>query len=464
MPVNNSKRFVKQSIPTIVGMLFLIVALISGLILFKDGFSGFMPRANPQTTPKDIRISNLTNSSFTVSFYTEEPTFAKINYGVKASSLNNRIRDERDQFQEKTGEYNLHYITLQNLSPETDYYFSIDTEAGEIKGEDGGPFKVATLPVSTASTLAKTLYGNVMASDGSPADGSIIYLKIPGFEELSSLVKSSGSWAISLSEARSIKTRKIESVSDSSNVSLVIKGARNLESIVHETTLSKSQPVEDLKLQKNIANDQATVSPAPENSSSGEVRGVNTTDKVDNDSANSRIINLHELDANENPETVSNPIIRGQAAADSKIKISIHSDNQIETEVTSNSDGWFEVNLENLGESLEPGNHTISYTYMDPDLGLEITKERNFTVSGDSQLIAQAIDDAEAFGSGNPYSTPTPTVEITMEPTAIPTVVVEPLPEAGSGDTTILIIMSGLFFFTAGIASWKMAKVVVEED
>jgi hypothetical protein len=97
----------KKQIPTILGLLILFVALISGVLLFGQGTGVFAPRATPQTTPKNIRISNLTDKSFTVSFYTDESTVAFIKYGEEAKTLNKQASDDRDQLSGVVKDYRL---------------------------------------------------------------------------------------------------------------------------------------------------------------------------------------------------------------------------------------------------------------------------------------------------------------------------------------------------------------------
>ena len=120
-----NQSVLNQKIPTLLGILILVAALVSGLIFFREGTGVFSPRATPQSAPKNIRVTNVTDSSFTVSFYTSEKTSAYVRYGTAASKLGSQASDDRDQFSGNVGSYHLHHITIQGLNPKTNYFFLI---------------------------------------------------------------------------------------------------------------------------------------------------------------------------------------------------------------------------------------------------------------------------------------------------------------------------------------------------
>ena len=122
-------RLMKIQIPTAVGLLVLLGALISGLIFFGDGTGVFAPRATAETTPKNIRITNVKDDSFTITFFTEKATSGFVKYGTEESKLNSQASDDRDQLSGTVGEFNLHHITLRGLNPATDYYFVLGTDS-----------------------------------------------------------------------------------------------------------------------------------------------------------------------------------------------------------------------------------------------------------------------------------------------------------------------------------------------
>ena len=70
--------------------------------------------------PQKVAISNVYNGGFTVSWLTDGSTLGKVFYGTETDDLSNEKNDEA------TGSiFGVHQITLDNLSPATEYFFKI---------------------------------------------------------------------------------------------------------------------------------------------------------------------------------------------------------------------------------------------------------------------------------------------------------------------------------------------------
>src|SRR5260221_13594636 len=94
----------KKNIPTILGLLVLFAGLIGGVFLVRSSnTNSFLPRASPQTTPKNLKIRNITDTSFTVSWITDSNTVGFVRYGTNATALSTTINDDRDQSSGSTG-------------------------------------------------------------------------------------------------------------------------------------------------------------------------------------------------------------------------------------------------------------------------------------------------------------------------------------------------------------------------
>ncbi|HEX9817845.1 MAG TPA: hypothetical protein VGA89_03075, partial [Patescibacteria group bacterium] len=101
MPIIPTKKtktpFAKRQIPTLLGLGILVVSLVAGVLVFGEGPGVFAPRATPETTPKNVRVTNLTDKSFTISFVTEEATSGFVKYGTQEGALRSQASDDRDQ-------------------------------------------------------------------------------------------------------------------------------------------------------------------------------------------------------------------------------------------------------------------------------------------------------------------------------------------------------------------------------
>ena len=112
-----------RRIPGLSGLLFLGVGIIVAYYLAQNN-AIFTGRAAPDNTPTNIRISNITDSSFTVSYTTTDKVLGTINFGTTPNGTTVAI-DDRDQKDGTPKPYHTHHITIKNLTPNTMYYYTI---------------------------------------------------------------------------------------------------------------------------------------------------------------------------------------------------------------------------------------------------------------------------------------------------------------------------------------------------
>lgn len=154
----NSSEVVKTQIYTILGLVFLIIAIpfaIVGMKLYLDATS----YADEQTEPNEIVISNITESGVTISWTTESETEGFIQYGTSADSLNLVANDIRDLGSEYISAYKQHVIDISNLSPTTTYYYRIMSNGEEVGDASSGSF--STFAVNDSVELPDTLKGSI---------------------------------------------------------------------------------------------------------------------------------------------------------------------------------------------------------------------------------------------------------------------------------------------------------------
>ncbi|MBM4431327.1 MAG: hypothetical protein FJ026_13440, partial [Chloroflexi bacterium] len=157
-------------------------------------------------TISEVRVTNVRDTSLTVSWITDIPSDGHVNYGTDPANLDQTAYDDRgaETFDDT------HYVTLEGLLPNTTYYF--DVVSGPTTDDNGGAhYTVATGPTLPLPTV-DTIYGQVFKEDGTtPAEGTIVYITLldhdgSGSPEeaapLSALVDSSGYWYANLGNAR----------------------------------------------------------------------------------------------------------------------------------------------------------------------------------------------------------------------------------------------------------------------
>ena len=182
-----------RQLPTPLGLLVIVLGITLGVFLtLRERRT--RTQAQQPLSPQHIQITNVSDSSITVSWITSQPTSGFISFG-ETPNLGQTGLDDRETETEKTGVYLTHHVTLSNLKPETIYHFKIGS-GRKLFDKDGKTFQAKTAPKNTSLSVSDPAYGQVFKPDGSAAEGAIVYLTIPGCTPLSTLVKASGNWLI----------------------------------------------------------------------------------------------------------------------------------------------------------------------------------------------------------------------------------------------------------------------------
>jgi hypothetical protein len=497
----NRQKFMQKRIPTILGLGVLIVAMVAGVLLFSQGTGVFAPRATPQTTPKKVKITNVTDTSFTVSFVTDESVPSFVKYGNSADQLKNQSGDDRDQISGSVQPYTTHHITVRGLNPTTSYYFTIGTGNNNTFTNQGEPFTVKTAQRTSTQTAAKTIYGSITTESGTPADGAIVYVKHQDAGELSSLVKSSGSWAIPFSNARKTDGSGYATTADEDIILVAVQGTQFAQTAQITTSIANAQPVETIKYGQTTASIPPGTEHAPEitateegssapetasasasSAQAGSATGGTTESELVTTASASAVTTI-DIQAAKAAETVvtttTQPTITGTAVPNVVVTIEVHSETEIVQQVTADASGKYSLDLAALSKNLEPGDHTVTFTYTDPTTGQAVTDTVSFRVTDTSSQLALAN---QPYGSGNPYPIPTPTPSPSPSPSPTASASASPSPSAsssatatssarptlpatdsaipvsGSVGTTLALVFGGLFFIIAGVWSFWISS------
>jgi len=526
-------KLFEKRIPTLLGIGLLIVGLVVGTIVFSSGTGVFAPRATPETTPKNVKLSNITDQGFAVSFITDSPAIGYIKLGTEPNKLKIQVGDDRDQLYGTVDPYPLHHITANGLEPNTTYFFVIGTGGRDLFDNNGQPFSVKTGARLGAPPKATTLYGAVSTAQSTPAEGSIVYATLEGAGTLSQLVQKTGSWVISLSNARTTDGSSFATITDNTPLLILAQGHPASLTAVQDTTVSgftngtalilgsgdnQPPPVSNPTPTSPItpttptptssesailtptptasesadlsptptATESSRISPTPSVVTGGGLSGLLADGADATTPSGNRIVNLE--DKNDQVVDTANPLIKGQAAPNVTVVIRVNSETQIEQRVQANDDGEFYLDIEALSAELEPGEHTVEYSYIDPETGQEVTETRTFIVEApqttSAQLAQATLSPTPAtYGTDYPYGTsptptqnphatnsgtltqtPTPTINFTSTDSATvstqssQTTTSGTLTEAGSVGTTLALLLGGFLFMLTGAWSFWVAR------
>lgn len=197
MNFNNQENiFTKVRFPTWFGLGLLTLGLIGGVVLVITP-QVFRSQASITNTPKDVTITNLTATSATVSWLTDQPASGFAEIGT-TSSLGTVNKDDRDQ--STPGNYKIHFVTLLNLSPQTSYYLKITSGANIFPLTN--PLSFTTAANNLPSNY-QPLIGTVVNQNNQPINEALLILNIEGAQTLSAVTKVSGNFILPLADLKS---------------------------------------------------------------------------------------------------------------------------------------------------------------------------------------------------------------------------------------------------------------------
>lgn len=439
-----------KSLPTILGLLILFAGVTAGVILISQGTSRFL-RASPEITPKQVKITNISENSFTVSWITDTQTAGFVKYGSD-KELPFIAKDERDEDTEESGNFLTHHVTLKELKSATVYYFKIFS-GGKAFDNNGQEYQANTAP-KTEELLPKNdvAYGNIIKPDGSPAEEVIVYLSLANTTPQSTLTKPSGNWVIPLNVIRSDNLTGYATYDQEASIEEIFVQGANSGTATGVAVTKNDSPMPIITLGQNFdfrksylaqtktpdESDQITPSP-------GKLPFEATTSPTPATEKALEIINPEQAEELNTLE----PEFLGTGPAGETLAIEVNSPQSFSDEITIGDDGNWSWNPPN---SLSPGEHTITVTLAD---GRSFS--RLFTV-----LAAE--------GSDLPSFTATPSATITPSPTTTPSLTVTPtptttaaatpttmpstesgIPESGFFTPTFLFSIMGMILISAGL-------------
>lgn len=403
-----------KRLPTLLGIGIIIIGIGVTSFLVRSGVI-FESRATPSETPQEIRVTNITDTSFTISYATEANVVGSVSFG-KDKNLSNIAIDDRDQKNTTVAPHKLHYITLRNLSPSTKYYFSI-TSGPTTFLDNGVPFETTTgPPIEEEPPLQQPIVGKVLP-DSTAIDEVIVYLILQNAKSMvSTLVKPDGTYILPLNSMRTADLSSYFSIPEDATIKMLIIGPSKQSSIL--LSAKQISPVPAITLSQDY---DFTISSSPLASSSASF-------SFPAFSTNPASSGAQLLSPKKNEEFVDQqPLFKGTASPGASVKIIIHSPEELEVQVTADEKGnW----IYRPKSPLSPGDHNISITTKESS-GLTKTINQSFTVyASGTQVGESATPSATPKLSISPTSMPTsiPTSSPTQTPTLIPSSPPSPTP------------------------------------
>jgi len=126
----------------IIGSLFLLFAVPISAYLIIRGTTTTRIEAEAKTTPTNIRITKLSEDSFTLEWETEAEFAGYIFYGPSPETMTLLGQDKKGN-----SKFKKHTVVVTKLEPNTTYYYIVVSENDKYQSE-GKPFEVKTLTES----------------------------------------------------------------------------------------------------------------------------------------------------------------------------------------------------------------------------------------------------------------------------------------------------------------------------
>lgn len=426
------KSFWQRPIPTLLGLLLLIVAIGISTYIVSNGTTTFFGRAAPGSEPQNIRITNIKNDSFTVTFTTIEKNPASVLYG-KTQDETIPAFDDRDQQVGSPKEYTTHHITLKNLDPNTKYFFSI------ISGEGTYQNSEAPFTATTATDLADEpgeldpLTGTVALSNSTEASEIIVYGSTADSQIVSTLSKPDGTFSLSLQTIRTKDLTEYISFDETTVLTLLFRSEIaeseaklfvNLTNPVPEITLTKNYDFTTEEQPLITDNPQATQSA---NTGNFPLDSLTLTEQKKKQQS-TQVPSIVTPNTNEQFSD-QQPRFTGKAVPNEIVQVTIQSD-PITANVKADANGNWTYRP---SKPLPPGNHTITIITKDR-LGLQKRITQSFTVFAQG---SQFTEPSVSPGTTSPTPTRTPTPPPTGGPTKTPTPTINPSASVTPTPTTL---------------------------
>lgn len=429
-------QLLNKRIPVIFGIGIILLTVILTTIIVRIQTS-FKSNASNSEEPQNVKITNLSNNSFTITYQTVIASDGSVNYGTRKELGNTQLED----FDKKKGNLspkNIHSITVKKLDPSTKYYVTVISGQNTFLNK-GVPFEISTGPIISSASAAKfQVKGKVILPDGNPPNETLVYLKAKNSQLLSSIDGQNGEFNFSLDSLRSDDLNSYLKLNDSTFLELTTI-SDSLKSTVF-VSLSKANPIPTITLSNDydFTNDFAPIA-----SKSAESKFVNFFSASKPEGLKPQIL----IPKKDQSFTDRKPQFRGTSLPNEEIEIIIHSDEQITSQVTADNNGNWTYSPPN---NLSPGVHTITIKTRDSE-GILTTITRSFTV------FAQE-------SAPSPTFTPTPTAILILTPTPFPSISPVSIESKGglppTGTPPFLFIIGGIAAVASGLILFLLSRSV----
>ena len=446
----------KNKIPTLIGIIILLAGTFAGIFFLRINHV-FRIGASPTSAPKNIRTSNLSDTSATISWTTEGATTVFISWGEGEGSLD-KIVNESDTSQK----FSTHSIALTGLKPNTTYFYKINSE-GTNFDNNGLPWQFTTGGVVTVNQNSNPISGSVITASGQPGKRALVYVTVDWYL-LSTLTSDAGNFILQLGSALTSDLKELAKIDPAKTLLTVSVQAEGGETSSAQIFPQSANPIPPLVLGQ--VQDYRSLPPNQVGGSPGadlNLPADSTQESKFDISANSAAVKPTSviLESVTEGETVTStePQFFGKGPAGETITITVHSEAlPAETVKVPSNGSWSYSPPVPLSE----GPHSITISWLDAT-GITRTLTRNFVVqAGEAPAFVSSPSGSTPTPTPTARPTPTPRPTATATPSATPRVTPSPatesLPATGDLTPTLLFSIMGIAVIAFSFFVWKTSE------
>lgn len=452
----------KGKIPTIIVLVILIIGVVVSVFLVRNP-QIFRLGASGEITPKDVRITNITESSLTVSWTTDKETSGAVSYG-KSEALGKTVLNETE------GQTFIHSAVLTGLDSNTKYFIKINS-SDTLFDNNGIPWEASTGPVLTPPNQTLIISGKIIASDSQPAGGVLVYIAIGGGTPLSALTSSDGNWVIPISTSRSADLTSFITIDEENTLAEIsVQGGPGgvASAQIYPISAKPAPPITLGQIYdfRNLPPSTPGETPGANIEIPEETNEESGFDVTQTATPSANTVTISSVESGEVVSTTQ-PEFFGEGPKGTVITITLESD-PIVDQVTVGSDGEWQWSPP---DNLSPGSHKITLSWRDAQ-GILKTLTRTFVVQAAEEPAFTSTPSATPTPRATTTPTPNPTLSVSPTPTpkltATPSATPSPtkkatptptstssaLPDSGSSVGTIALLIFGLGLITfSGLAA-----------
>lgn len=395
----------QRKIPTLIGLL-LVGAIIFVFRFAFDRVSPLLTKASETAAPKSVTISNISDTTFTISWTTTKPTTGAVR--LEGKRTHDVFYDDREGI---APSQSTHSVTIRSLKPETTYQFRILSE-GKSYRNGAVLYEIRTGPtISGLGTSLEPAYGQITTQSEEPAEGVLVYLTLTGGQMLSTLSKSDGTWVIPLNRVRTSDFTIYSAFQERTDETLLIRAHNQEAQVITDTMNDNPVPVITLGKSYDFRKVQVSAPKTPP------VLGTSTQ-------------TVAITKPNDGAALISNlPLIQGTGIPNEQVLITLGITNPISDTFLVGADGIWRYTPP---KPLSPGKQSVTIT----------TKNAMGKAVAITHLFEILKSGTQVLGDATPSAT--------LEPTPTATLAGEPIPETGSSLPLINMLILGIALISSG--------------